>query len=173
MTPGAEYLAIGRIVKPFGVRGELVVESLTDDPGRFSALTTVMMGKDADSASEVIIEEVRAAGRGIRLRLNGIGDRDAAEALRGAFLFVAPADRIKLPPGRHFVHTLIGLAVVSEEGEDLGRLADVLKLPAHDVYVVRGDRGEVMIPVVEEFVREIDTVSGTITVRLIEGMSAE
>ena len=173
MTADPEHLAIGRIVKPFGVHGELVVEPLTDDPERFTELRTVLLGPDADTLRPVSVERVRVTGRGVRLRLEGTRDRDAAEALRGLFVFVSAADCIRLPPGRHFVHTLIGLSVVSEEGERLGILTEVLKLPAHDVYVIRGEHGEMMIPAVEEFVRRIDPSAGTVTVRLIEGMSAE
>ena len=160
MTGDPEHLAIGRIVKPFGVRGELLVEPLTDDPARFSDLKTVLIGQEGEAPNEVIVEHVRIAGRRVRLTLEGICTRDAAEDLRGLFLFVARADRITLPPGRHFVHTLIGLTVLSEEGGRLGTLAEVLKLPAHDVYVVRGEQGEIMIPAVEEFIRRIDPAGG-------------
>jgi 16S rRNA processing protein RimM len=173
LTEDSEYLAIGRIVKPFGVRGEVVVEPLTDDPDRFAALRTVLVGEHATAGRRMKVERVRPTGRGVRLALEGVGDRSAAEGLRGQFLFVPPDERIRLPEGRHFVHTLIGLAVVSEQGEPLGSLVEVLKLPAHDVYVVRGERGEMMIPAVEEFVRRIDPAAGVITVRLIEGMSPE
>lgn len=173
MTADRGYLAIGRIVKPFGVGGELVVEPMTDDPERFAVLREVLVGPDENSARVMELEDVRISGRGVRIALAGIGDRTAAEELRGAYLFVGPADRIRLPAGRYFVHALVGMAVVTEGGEQVGSLAEVLKLPAHDVYVVRGERGEVMIPAVEEFVRRIDPEEGTITVRLIEGMSAE
>jgi 16S rRNA processing protein RimM len=166
-------LAIGRISKPFGVRGELVVELMTDDPERFTALHEVLVGATPESGRAMVLERVHVSARGVRIAIEGIGDRTAAEALRGHYLFVAPADRIRLPPGRHFVHSMLGLAVVTEEGDPLGTLEEVLKLPAHDVYVIRGARGELLLPAVEEFVRRIDLEAGTMTVRLIEGMSAE
>lgn len=173
MTADHGYLSVGRIAKPFGVRGELVVEPTTDDPDRFTALRTVLVGAAPESGRTMVLERVHVSERGVRIALKGVSDRTAAEALRGSFLFVAPADRIRLPPGRHFVHSMLGLAVVTEEGERLGTLEEVLKLPAQDVYVVRGARGELLIPAVEEFIRRIDPEAGIMTVRLIEGMSAE
>lgn len=173
MTGDTEYLAIGRIVKPFGVRGEVAVEPLTDEVERFSLLRTVLVGAQDGAKRQMEVARVRTTGGRVRLALAGVEDRSMAEELRGMFLFVTPEQRIKLPASRHFVHQLIGLAVVGEQGEELGTLVEVLKLPAHDVYVVRNERGEIMIPAVEEFVRGIDAAAGVMTVRLIEGMSAE
>jgi 16S rRNA processing protein RimM len=173
LTGDTEYLAIGRIVKPFGVRGEVAVEPLTDEVERFSLLRTVLVGPQDGAKRQMEVARVRTTGGRVRLALAGVEDRSMAEELRGMFLFVTPEQRIKLPASRHFVHQLIGLAVVGEQGEELGTLVEVLKLPAHDVYVVRNERGEIMIPAVEEFVRGIDTAARVMTVRLIEGMSAE
>ena len=110
------------------------------------------------------------AGYFMCLKLKGIDDRNAAESLRGKVLFVDEAHRAKLPEGEYFVHDVLGLAVREEGGTDLGTVADVLRYPASDVYVVRGDRGEILIPAVKEFVRSVDLGARTMTVRLIEGM---
>ena len=104
------------------------------------------------------------------MKLKGIDDRNAAERLRGRILFVDEAHRAKLPKGQYFVHDVLGLAVREEGGTDLGTVADVLRYPASDVYVVRGDRGEILIPAVKEFVQSVDLGARTMTVRLIEGM---
>ena len=115
---------------------------------------------------------VRAAvdPRGVRLHFAEITDRNAAEKLVGEYLFVEPAQRARLPKGRFFVHQVIGLAVVTEEGESVGRVRDVLKLPAHDVYVVEHHGREYMIPGVKEFVLAIEPEKGRVRVRLIDGM---
>ena len=117
--------------------------------------------------------EPSVSGRGVRLKLAGIDDRDAADRARGKILFVDEAHRAKLAKGQYFVHDVLGLAVREEGGSDLGTVADVLRYPASDVYVIRGDRGEILIPAVKEFIRSVDLETRTMTVRLIEGMVPE
>ena len=165
-----ELLAVGVVVKAFGIRGEVVVEPLTDHPARFRKLRSVRIGPAAATTREMQIAETAVEPRGVRLRFADVADRDAAERLVGEYLFVEPSQRVRLPKGRYFVHQVIGLAVVTEEGEAAGRVRDVLKFPAHDVYVVEHHGREYMIPGVKEFILAIEPRRGTIRVRLIEGL---
>ena len=165
-------LAVGKIVKAFGIRGDVIVQPMTDDPERFAALTRVYLGR-SDSRAEAVettVHDVRIDARGVRLRLGAIPDRTAAEQSVGLLLLVADADRIPLKDGQYFVHELIGVTVRSEEGEILGRLKDVIHMPAQDVYVVGTDGEDFMIPAVAEFVRGVDVTARTMTVRLIDGI---
>jgi 16S rRNA processing protein RimM len=168
-TPGQLY-AVGTVVKAIGIAGEVVVQPMTDFPARFRKLHSLWLGPDSSSVSEARIEKAVVSPRGIRLKLKGIDDRNAAESIRGKILFVDEAHRAKLPEGEYFVHDVLGLAVREESGTDLGTIADVLRYPASDVYVVRGERGEILIPAVKEFVQSVDLPARTMTVRLIEGM---
>jgi len=169
-TPGGLY-AVGTIVKPIGVAGEIVVQPMTDFPARFRKARVLWLGSDTSSVAEVRVEKASVSGRGVRLKLGGINDRDAAERARGKILFVDEAHRAKLAKGQYFIHEILGLAVREEGGGDLGTVADVLRYPANDVYVVRGGRGEILIPAVKEFIRSVDLDTRTMTVRLIEGMT--
>jgi len=166
-----QLYAVGSVVKAIGIAGEVVVQPMTDFPARFRTLHLLWLGADSSSVAETVVEKAVVSPRGIRLKLKGIDDRDAAERIRGKLLFVDEAHRAKLPKGRYFVHDVLGLAVREEGGSDLGTVADVLRYPASDVYVVRGDRGEILIPAVKEFVRSVDLGTRTMTVRLIEGMA--
>jgi 16S rRNA processing protein RimM len=166
-----ELYAVGTIVKAIGVGGEVVVQPMTDFPARFRKLRLLWLGRDSGSVSEARVEKATVSPRGIRLKLKGVDDRNAAERMRGNILFVDEAHRAKLPEGQYFVHDVLGLAVREEGGSDLGTVADVLRYPASDVYVVRGDRGEILIPAVKEFVQSVDLAARTMTVRLIEGMT--
>lgn len=166
-------LAVGQIVKAFGIRGEVIARSFADSPGRFLNLSLVHIGPDERQTRQVRIEQVHPEARGIRLKLAGIDDRTAAERMRGTFLFVDATQQVKLPKGRFFVHEIVGMTVLDEEDRRIGRVREVLKLPAHDVYVVEENGRESMIPAVKEFVVGIDTVAGVIRVRLIEGMVEE
>jgi len=169
-TPDQLY-AVGTIVKAIGIEGDVVVQPLTDFPERFRKLRLLWLGADSGSVSRAGVEKAVVSPRGIRLKLKGVDDRSAAERLRGKILFVDEAHRAKLPEGQYFVHDVLGLSVREEGGTDLGTLADVLRYPASDVYVVRGDRGEILIPAVKEFVQSVDLGARTMTVRLIEGMT--
>jgi len=170
-TTADQLYAVGTIVKAIGIAGEVVVQPMTDFPERFRKLRVLWLGSVGEAVSEVGVEKAVVSAHGIRLKLRGIDDRSAAERVRGKLLFVDEARRAKLPKGRYFVHDVLGLAVRDEGGSDLGTVADVLRYPASDVYVVRGDRGEILIPAVKEFVRSVDLTARTMTVRLIEGMA--
>jgi len=173
MAPENDLLAVGRIVKAFGIRGEIVVQPMTDSPERFRELRSVLMGKEAGSVREVHIEESSISHRGVRVRIAEITDRTAAERVVGSFLFVDSEHRLRIPRGRFFVHELVGMSVLDEEGRVRGVVTDVLKLPAHDVYVVEHKGGEFMIPAVREFIRDIDVEQRILKVRIIEGLTGD
>jgi len=163
-------MAVGAIVKAFGVRGDVIVQPMTDFPARLRHARALWVGRDTHAACERPVERMAVGPRGIRLKLGGIDDRGAAEGLRGEILFIDEADAAPLKKGEFFVHDIMGIAVRDEGGNDLGTVADVLRYPASDVYVVRGPAGEILIPAVREFVRAVDVGARTMTVRLIEGM---
>ena len=162
--------AVGRCIKAFGINGELVVRPMTDSAQRLATLRRVFVGSSENAAEELRIEHVRVEDRGVRVKLSRVDDRTAAERLVGSFLFVGEDDRARLPKGRYFVHDVIGLTVIDQEHHTIGTVTDVLRLPAHDVYVVRSGDREVMVPAVKEFVTSIDLETRTMSVRLIEGM---
>jgi 16S rRNA processing protein RimM len=171
LTGSAPHLyAIGEIVKAHGVDGECVVRLLTDMPQRFKKLKQVFVGRSADSVYSAGIERVHIGPRGVRLKLASVSDRAAAIAMVGLFVFVGEDQRIKLARGTYFVHDLVGMSVVREDGENVGTVREVLKMPANDIYVVAYDGREVMIPAVKEFIKKIDVATRTITVSLIDGM---
>jgi 16S rRNA processing protein RimM len=170
-------IAIGRIVKAFGIHGDVIVQPMTDDPGRFTATHRVFLGRATDAiartgavADETTIESVQVDGRGVRLHLASVPDRTAAEKCVGLLVLIPKEERLVLEDGRYYVDDLIGLAVVSTTGERLGTLADVMRMPGHDVYVVHDNGTEFMVPAVKEFIKAVDLAARTVTVALIEGM---
>lgn len=165
-----DLLAVGRIAKPFGIRGEVVVQSFTDSPVRFRALKYIYVGISADSVRKTSVRCTSIEPRGVRLKLGDLEDRSAAESVVGHLLFADETQRPKLPKGRFYIHDIIGLAVEDEAGKALGKVDEVLKYPAHDVYVIRRGHAEILLPAVKEFVLSIDPVRGKMRVRLIDGM---
>lgn len=176
MQPSNEQrilIAVGKVVKPFGIRGDLVIFPMTDSVERFKNLKRVFVGHDEQKVTETNVTHVVVEPRGVRLRLSDFASRTAAESLTGALLFVAQEDAIKPKRGSYFIHDLIALKVVDTEGNDVGVIKEVMKYPAHDVYVIERNGNEIAIPAVKEFIKNIDLERRTMTVQLIEGMLTE
>ena len=148
-----EYLCIGQVVKPQGVRGEIKVLPLTDDVERFLDLARVFLR--ADGGEERAVTGARTREGYAYLCLAGVSDRDAAEALRGRELFVPRAEAAPLPEGRYYIADLLGMQVVDESGRELGRLKDVMQAGGNDVYEVQGER-TFRFPALKRVLRRID-----------------
>jgi 16S rRNA processing protein RimM len=162
------FLLIGRVERPHGVRGEVRVTAETDQPERFTWLKTVYLGED--NPRPVAVESARLHQGLILLKLAGYDDRDAAESLRQQWLQVPAEEAIPLEEGEYFLYQLIGLQVYSDEGEHLGELTEVLDTRANYVYIVKGPRGEILLPDTEEVIQAIDLTSGRMIVHLLPGL---
>jgi len=164
-----DFLVIGRIVKPHGVRGEVLVKVLTDFPERFETMQSVLVGKVG--AGRTYTVETRRWHKGmVLLGFAGITDRNAAETLRGLYLQIPIAEAMPLEPDTYYHHQLQGLTVLTDDGTLLGELVDILETGANDVYIVRGPQGEILLPATEEVVRTIDLEAGQMIVHLLEGL---
>lgn len=174
-TDAESLLLMGRIWRPHGVKGEVKVYPETDDPERFVDLGTVYIGTTPNTAGKMDVESVRfqstKKGTIVVLKLAGIDSREDADALRKASVYASEDDLPSLKDDEFFLHDLVGLAVASDDGVDVGTVDDVLDLPAQEILVVRrSDGSSVMVPVVAEFIVEIDLVSERIVIRPIEGL---
>lgn len=164
-------MAVGRILKASGVRGEMRVLPLTDFPERFDSLAEVFLVEKGRPARRVTVERARSQGRFAVVKLAGVEDRRTAEGFAGATLEVGLDEAVVLPKGRYYVFDIVGLEAVTEDGRSVGRVKDVLKLPAHDVYVVENEAGEeIMIPAVETIVIRVDLRTRQMVLRPLEGL---
>ena len=166
-SPEPRFIAVGRVRRPHGVRGELRVELLTNYPERLSHHEVLYLGEELRPYP---LESVRFHQDVALIKLVGCEDRDQADLLRGQLVQVPFEDAVPLDEGEYYDFQIIGAEVVTEAGESLGRVAEVLETKANDVYVVLGPRGEVLIPVVEHVVQEIDLDAGRILVKLMPGL---
>lgn len=164
-------LRIGVITRPHGLRGEVRVLPDTDFPDRFLRLRQVLVG-DPDRAVPFEVEGVRPHGRFFLLKLRGVDTLEAAEALRGEEVRVTREEAVELPEGQFYVADVLGLEVRTVEGEVLGRVYEVLRTGANDVYVVKG-KAEILLPAIADVVQEINPQAGRITVRLLPGLVRE
>ena len=165
---------IGVITSAVGLKGEVKVKSYAEDPSRFKKVKNIAL-KLKNKVTDQKIESARISGGMAVIKLEGVNDRDSAELLRSAEIFMDSDDLEPLPEGQHYIRDLIGLTVKdAESGETLGKVKDVLTDRPQDLYVVTGTCGhEFMIPSVPEFIRDINEDEGVIRVKLIEGMIGE
>jgi len=163
-------ITIGKVARPFGMGGAVKVISLTDTPDMFLHLKRVGLSDGTDERREVDIEEVKCAADNIILKMKGIDTRDDALRLRGQFLVLNSQEVPPLPQDRYYIHDIIGLRVVTDFGKQLGRVRDVMVLESNDVYVVQGERGEILIPAIRDIVTSIDVETGTMIIHPMEGL---
>jgi 16S rRNA processing protein RimM len=166
-------LTVGQVVGAHGVRGELKVEIMSDDPQRFARLRRVFVGPDDRDPVACRVESTRLHGGHVLVKLEGCDDRSAALAQRGTLLFVPLAEAIPLAEDEYYEHQIVGLEVWTAAGEFLGKVVDILYTRANEVYVVQeeGTRREILLPAIEEVVQSIDLDAGRLVVHLIEGLS--
>jgi 16S rRNA processing protein RimM len=168
-----DLFAIGKIVKAFGIQGDVIVQPMTGAPARFRTLKRVLLGASSLAAQEKRIEYASVGPRGVRLRLEGVTDRTAAEELTGLFLFVDVQHRLRPTKGSYFVHDIVGMTVLDQDGVVRGVITEVMKLPAQDVYVINNGARSFMIPAVKEFILSVDVAHRRMRVKLIDGMMEE
>ena len=157
----SEFTRVGQIVGAFGLKGLLKVQPMTDFLDRFQAGSRLRLDGDW-----VEIESSKIHKKRPLIKLNGVNNAAAAEALQWHYLEVPALDKPELEEDEFLSQDLLGLKVVTDKGRVLGHVDQVLQMPAHDVIVV----GELMIPAVKEFVKDIDFDTKTMTVKLIPGM---
>lgn len=157
------YLEAGKIINTFGVRGEVKLDPWCDSAEFLKPLKTLYI----DGAPRAVASSRVHKGMLI-VRFADVEDVNGAMLLKNKIVYFARSD-VHLPKGRHFVADLLGAVVVDEQGAEIGKLTEVLDMPAGQVYVVQG-KTEHTIPAVPEFILDIDADEKTIRVHLIEGM---
>ena len=161
------HLVIGRVIGPRGVRGEVRVGLETDLPERFLDLERVLIGPEH---TPYRVRRARLHQQWALLELAGVEDRDAAEALRGQWLWVTRDEAIELDEHEYFVCDIVGLTAQTESGEELGPIVEVIPTGANDVFVIRTAEGELLLPAIHGVVLAVDIEAGTVRVRLPEGL---
>ncbi len=172
MSGEPEFLAVGKILRPHGVRGEMRFAMWTDFPERLSAGVRVYLGKDHHPAQ---IKSLRGHESEPLIAFEEFKDREEVGSLRNQVVYVRTADLPPLPEDEIYLHQLIGLRVIRDDDASLlGTIAEILETGANDVWVVRRDNGpDLLIPDVESVVLKIDLGRAEIRVRLLPGLLPE
>lgn len=162
MNPPGDWVVMGRIAAPFGVKGWVKVQPYSEDPDALLDFESWRVGRGEQQANYTI-EAVQDHGAALVAKLVGVDDRDAAFALRGLEVSVP---RSALPPpgeDEYYWSDLIGLSAVNREGVELGKVTALMETGAHDVLVITGAR-EHLVPFVAAYVGKVDLAGGTIEV---------
>ena len=165
-------LQIGVITQTHGIRGEVKVFPTTDDAARFKKLKEVIMDTGRERL-DMEIEGVKFFKQYVILKFKGYDSSNDVEKYKNEKLYVTRDKAVRLKKDEYFVADLIGMQVVTEEGEAFGLLKDVMATGANDVYVVeRGDKEgtQVLLPAIRECVKHVDMEAGVITVHIMDGL---
>lgn len=159
-------IKIGKITAAVGIKGEVRVYPYTDVPERFKQAKEIIVNGKA-----VKVETARVMKNMAVVKLAGVNDRNAAEALQNTELFIERSKLWKMPEDTYFNDDLIGCTVLREDGSVLGTLTKVVANPGHDLYEIEKEDGKsFLLPAVKEFVLKVDIETKQLTVHLIEGL---
>ena len=161
---------VGIISSTHGIGGEVKVYPTTDDVKRFRKLKQVILDTGREELT-LEIERVRFFKQMVILKFREFQNINEVERFRGKSLYVTRENAVKLQKDEYFIADMIGMKVVSKEGEELGELTDVLQTGANDVYVVKKEGApELLLPAIKDCVRQVDMEAGILTVYLMPGL---
>ncbi len=162
----SDSVAVARAISPHGVDGGLSISLFSDVPGRFDPGRTLF----ADRTARAVTSYRPTGPKTGLIWLDGISTREQASSLSGQFLTAPPESDSQLEEGEYFHYQLIGMRVVTEDGEYLGEIGEILETGSNDVYIVRGDAGELLIPGTTQVVLQVDLDGNEMRVRLLDGL---
>jgi 16S rRNA processing protein RimM len=165
-----DFVEIGEVVKPQGLRGRMKALSYLESEDILQGLDEVFIRKAGQAAASFRVRKIQKKKNVFFLELDDIRDMDAALNLVGSRILVS-SDRLKkLSAGEYYWRDLIGLRVVTEAGEVLGRVESIFPTGSNDVYVCKGRHREILLPAIGDVIREIDLEKGVMVIRLLEGL---
>lgn len=168
MSTTTNVVTIGRVLRPFGVHGDVHVESLSDVPDRFECLTSVTLLKPTGESLETDVLRTRKSNRHYVVRFSAFSSPEEATKFQGAYIQIQQKSVSPLPDTQYYQFELIGLDVHDETGRVLGKIEEVLSRPHQHLFVVRNEGHELLIPVVHPIIRHVDVRAGTIIVAPFE-----
>jgi 16S rRNA processing protein RimM len=166
-------LTVGEIVAPFGLSGEMKVRLETDFPDRFARLKQVCIRRPDANGKLYEVTGARPHKGQILLRLQGVATIEDVEPLRNSLVQIQSSEAVRLPANEFYIYELIGCEVVTDSGRSLGCISDVLRGAANDVYVIGSGKQELLLPVIQDVVKFVDTSARKITVTPTPGLLPE
>lgn len=160
-----DFIKVGKIVNTHGIKGELKILPLTDDMTRFEDLEYVYVEKQ-----KIEIEDVWYKKNFVMLKFKGFDNINDVLCFKGKYVYVDKENAIELPEDTYFIFQIIGLNVYLKNGKFLGEIKDVIQTGSNDVYVVKNDNREYLIPAIKEVIKEINLDDKKVIINPLEGM---
>ena len=160
-----DYLIIGRVLAPWGLKGDLKAEIITDFPQRFAPGRTVYVGQ-----TPMTVERSRFHKGNVILKLARVDSVEQVEALKGKYLQIPQSESMPLEDDEYYQFQIIGLEVSTTDGRMLGKIEQIIPTGSNDVYMVKGQDGEFLIPAIEDVVKQVDLDKETMTIEEIDGL---
>lgn len=161
------YLAIGFLRRPHGVMGEMIMDLHTDFPERIKTGRKVYLGNKYEAAT---LGSVREHGDGLLIKIRGWDTPEAIGKYRNTWVYVKSTEVPELPEGQVYKYELIGLNVIDDADNELGVVDEIIETGANDVYVIKKDDKEILIPAIDDVILKVDMKKKIITVHLIDGL---
>ncbi len=162
-----ELITIGRVLKEWGLKGELLVLPLTFDPGRFSELSEVVL-KHKGLVERKKLMFAKPHKHNLLIGIEGCSTPEDARKYRSALIQIERSASLKLPEGIYYYYQIIGMDVYAIDGCHLGQVKSIFETGSNDVYVVAGDNKEYLIPAIKDVIEEIDLEAKKMIVKLME-----
>ena len=169
-SPAGEpvYLVIGYLRRPHGVSGEIILDLHTDFPDRIKSGRKVLVG---EKHQPLTLDSVRIHGNSLLVRLRGIETPEEVGKYRNQWVYVKASEVPPLPEGKYYQYEMIGLDVIDDGGNPLGKLEEILETGANDVYIVRDESGkEILLPAIPSVILDLDMGRRILKVHLLEGL---
>jgi len=160
-----DRVSVGRVLSPWGVYGEVKVYSLTDFPERFSINSKLLIGESA-----VVVESIRQQKNVLVVKFFGFDNRNHAERIKGELIEIYETDVFPLAEGEYYQFELMGLTVLSSDGDLLGTITEIISTGSNDVFVVHKDDSEILVPDLQHVVEQVDLENHTMIIQLLPGL---
>jgi len=165
------FVPLGGVAKPHGIRGEFCIRSYADSPSIFGRVPALYLQEGGRPPRPYTVRSWREHKDFVLLTLDGVTDRDQAEALRGRTVLVREADLPEPQEGEHYLYQMLGCRVVLDDGSEVGVLEEFFETSAQDTWVIVDGQGrEILLPAVPEFVLDVDLDGGVIVIDPPEGL---
>lgn len=162
------FVVIGKFRRPHGIRGEIRMTVLTDNPDLIKPDQIIYAG---EGYKPYTVKNFRWHGDDMLINLKELPDRTAVEIFRNIMVYMKSADAPELPDGEYYLHQLVGMEVITDQGESLGKLKEIILTGANDVYLVDSPQGkDILLPAIDEVVLDINQEKGEILVHIIPGL---
>ena len=161
---------IGRVIKPHGVKGKMKVEYFGEDLRRFFSYRKIFIENEKGGLESYEIVEVIPQPPRLILQLSGIEKIEEIEPLIGKMILIEKVSLPELEEGEYYWVDLLGMQVETPEGKRIGKVKEIFPTGAHDVYVVEGKRGEILLPATEEVIQSINLRKRVMKVVRMEGL---